>query len=100
MAKTRTRRGPQRGPGPVGPCLEKSLVTDSGSAHHEFDPSTAEGPSCRRPMHVKSVEAQMASHSCGVEVKERRCQLRCCPSHLTMVQSDEVRRQKPSSSGM
>ncbi|GFV92211.1 uncharacterized protein TNCV_1896471 [Trichonephila clavipes] len=34
---------------------------------------------------------QTSSRWCGVMVRGRRCQLRCCPRHLTMVQNDEVR---------
>ncbi|GFV19440.1 hypothetical protein TNCV_3663731 [Trichonephila clavipes] len=56
-------------------------VTDLWLACHEFEPSTAEDPSCRGAMHVKSVEAQTSSRWCGVEVR-RWCQLRCCPHSL------------------
>ncbi|GFX56679.1 hypothetical protein TNCV_494271 [Trichonephila clavipes] len=48
-------------------------------------------------MHVKSVEAQTCCRWYDVEVRKGKCQLRCRPRHLTMVQNYEVRRQKPSS---
>ncbi|GFT65489.1 transposable element Tc1 transposase [Trichonephila clavipes] len=35
-------------------------VTDLWPAHHEFEPSTAEDPSCREAMHVKYVYAKTA----------------------------------------
>ncbi|GFX84034.1 uncharacterized protein TNCV_4858421 [Trichonephila clavipes] len=41
---------------------------------------------------------QTYSRWCGVVVRRGGCQLRCHPRHLTMVQNDEVRRQKPSCS--
>ncbi|GFX50681.1 uncharacterized protein TNCV_2722671 [Trichonephila clavipes] len=40
--------------------------------------------------------AQTSSRWCGVVVRRWGCQLRCHPRHLTMVQNDEVRLQKPS----
>ncbi|GFW36170.1 hypothetical protein TNCV_4930321 [Trichonephila clavipes] len=40
--------------------------------------------------------AQTSFRWCGSE--ERWCQLGCHPRHLIMVQNDEVRHQKPSSS--
>ncbi|GFT03301.1 uncharacterized protein TNCV_2984861 [Trichonephila clavipes] len=40
--------------------------------------------------------AEMSSRWCGVVVRRGRCQLRCRPRHLTMVQNYVVRRQKPS----
>ncbi|GFW55181.1 uncharacterized protein TNCV_115671 [Trichonephila clavipes] len=39
--------------------------------------------------------AETSSRLCGVEVRRGRCQLRCRPRHLTMVQNYVVRRQKP-----
>ncbi|GFU24576.1 uncharacterized protein TNCV_2265201 [Trichonephila clavipes] len=43
--------------------------------------------------------AEMYSRWCIVVVrKERRCQLRCRPRHLAMVQNDEVRHHKFSCS--
>ncbi|GFV93560.1 uncharacterized protein TNCV_1988721 [Trichonephila clavipes] len=42
--------------------------------------------------------AETSSRWCGVVVRERGCQLRCRPRHLTMVQNYVVRRQKPSCS--
>ncbi|GFV11728.1 hypothetical protein TNCV_977171 [Trichonephila clavipes] len=45
----------------------------------------------------KSIEAQISSPWCDVEVRRRWCYLWCLPRHLTMVQNDEVRHQKPSS---
>ncbi|GFT26908.1 uncharacterized protein TNCV_4674761 [Trichonephila clavipes] len=41
---------------------------------------------------------ETSSYWCGVVVRRRRCQLRCHPHHLTMVQNYVVRRQKPTSS--
>ncbi|GFW31180.1 sterile alpha motif domain-containing protein 5 [Trichonephila clavipes] len=40
--------------------------------------------------------AETSSCWCGVVVRRGGCQLRCHPRHLTMVQNDVVRRQKPS----
>ncbi|GFT00090.1 uncharacterized protein TNCV_1672281 [Trichonephila clavipes] len=40
--------------------------------------------------------AQASSRWCGVVVRRGMCQLRCRPRHLSMVQNDVVRRQKPS----
>ncbi|GFY35563.1 uncharacterized protein TNCV_196631 [Trichonephila clavipes] len=42
--------------------------------------------------------AETSSRWCGVVVRRGRCQLRCRPRHLTMVQNYEARRQKPSCS--
>ncbi|GFU84764.1 uncharacterized protein TNCV_2127051 [Trichonephila clavipes] len=42
--------------------------------------------------------AETSSRWCGVVVRERGCQLRCRPRHLTMVQNYVVRPQKPSCS--
>ncbi|GFV84535.1 uncharacterized protein TNCV_2481491 [Trichonephila clavipes] len=42
--------------------------------------------------------AETSSRWCGVVVRRGRCQLRCRPRHLTMVQDYVVRRQKPSCS--
>ncbi|GFW31705.1 uncharacterized protein TNCV_3099301 [Trichonephila clavipes] len=39
--------------------------------------------------------AETSSRWCGVVVRRGRCQLRCRPRHLTMVQNYVVRRQKP-----
>ncbi|GFX65491.1 uncharacterized protein TNCV_4735391 [Trichonephila clavipes] len=72
-------------------------ISDLWLACHEFKPSTSEDPPCREVMHVKSVESSNVL-PCGVEVRRGRCQLRCRPHHLTMVQNDKVRHQKPSSS--
>ncbi|GFY32125.1 hypothetical protein TNCV_2622621 [Trichonephila clavipes] len=58
-------------------------VTASWLACHEFQHGTPEGPPCRS--------------ACCVEVKRGRCQLRCRPRHLTMVQNYEARRLNPSS---
>ncbi|GFV84015.1 hypothetical protein TNCV_1480171 [Trichonephila clavipes] len=46
-------------------------------------------------MHGKSAESSMSSRWCG---EQARCQLRCRPHHLTVVQNYEIRRQKPSCS--
>ncbi|GFU55222.1 uncharacterized protein TNCV_427221 [Trichonephila clavipes] len=42
--------------------------------------------------------AETSSSWCGVVVRRGRCELRCRPRHLTMVQNYVVRRQKPSCS--
>ncbi|GFV71177.1 uncharacterized protein TNCV_410601 [Trichonephila clavipes] len=42
--------------------------------------------------------AETSSRWCGVVVRRGECQLRFRPRHLTMVQNDVVRRQKPSCS--
>ncbi|GFT43109.1 uncharacterized protein TNCV_5119691 [Trichonephila clavipes] len=42
--------------------------------------------------------AETSSRWCGVVVRRWGCQLRCRPRHLTMVQNDVVRHQKPSCS--
>ncbi|GFY21501.1 uncharacterized protein TNCV_1166491 [Trichonephila clavipes] len=39
--------------------------------------------------------AQTSTRWCGVIVRRGACQLRCRPRYLTMVQNDEVHRQKP-----
>ncbi|GFW18417.1 hypothetical protein TNCV_1184451 [Trichonephila clavipes] len=44
-------------------------VTDSRPACEEFKPSTAEDPLCKGAMYVKSVEAQISSCGCDVEVR-------------------------------
>ncbi|GFV80976.1 uncharacterized protein TNCV_2269601 [Trichonephila clavipes] len=44
------------------------------------------------------LRAQTSSVWCGVVVRKGKCQLRYRPHHLTMVQNDEVRRQKSSCS--
>ncbi|GFW33152.1 hypothetical protein TNCV_2110801 [Trichonephila clavipes] len=44
-------------------------ITDSWSACHELEPSTAKDPPCRGATHVKSVEGQTSSRWCGVEVR-------------------------------
>ncbi|GFV15197.1 hypothetical protein TNCV_4650291 [Trichonephila clavipes] len=38
-------------------------------------------------VHVKYVEAHSSSHWCGVEVRRERCQLKCRPLLLTMIQN-------------
>ncbi|GFX24326.1 uncharacterized protein TNCV_421271 [Trichonephila clavipes] len=42
--------------------------------------------------------AETSSRWCGVVVRRRRCQLRCRPRHLAVVQNYVVRCQKPSCS--
>ncbi|GFT24556.1 uncharacterized protein TNCV_3253561 [Trichonephila clavipes] len=44
------------------------------------------------------LRAQSSSRWCGVEVRRWGCQLRSRPCHLTVLQNNEVRRQKPSRS--
>ncbi|GFY13096.1 hypothetical protein TNCV_666581 [Trichonephila clavipes] len=71
-------------------------VTDSRSACHEFEPSTAEdrvGERCP----LNQSRAQTSYRWWGVEVRRGGCQLRCRPRHLTMAQNYEFRRQAPSS---
>ncbi|GFW75660.1 hypothetical protein TNCV_4428431 [Trichonephila clavipes] len=71
-------------------------VRDSLATCHEFEPSTTEDSPYRGgPMYVKSVEAQTSSCWFGIKVRSG-CQLRCHPLLLTMVQNDEVRRQRGS----
>ncbi|GFX13039.1 hypothetical protein TNCV_2356951 [Trichonephila clavipes] len=49
-------------------------VMDSWLVWHQLEPNTSEDPPCReRPLHVKSVEAQMYSLWCGVEVRKGAC---------------------------
>ncbi|GFW29180.1 uncharacterized protein TNCV_4132561 [Trichonephila clavipes] len=72
-------------------------VSDRGGPCHEFEPSTTKDPPCRAAMQVKSVESSNVLPLvvwCGSS--QRGYQLRCHPRHLTMVQNDMVRRQKPS----
>ncbi|GFW98961.1 hypothetical protein TNCV_1781801 [Trichonephila clavipes] len=60
-------------------------------ASHEFEPSTTKDPPYREAMHVKSVKSSnVLPMGCGS--LESGCRHR----HLTMVQKDEVRRQRPS----
>ncbi|GFU83973.1 uncharacterized protein TNCV_560991 [Trichonephila clavipes] len=47
---------------------------------------------------LNPLRAQASSRWSGGVVRREGCQLRCRPRHLTMVQNDEVRRQKPSCS--
>ncbi|GFT46102.1 hypothetical protein TNCV_2812171 [Trichonephila clavipes] len=68
-------------------------VTDSRPACHEFEPSTAEDPPCRERCALNLPRAQTSSRWCGVVVRRG-----ASSGHLTMVQNDEVRRQKPLSS--
>ncbi|GFY31382.1 uncharacterized protein TNCV_4989411 [Trichonephila clavipes] len=42
--------------------------------------------------------AQTSFRYCGVVVRRGRCQLRCRPCHLPMVQNFEVHRKRPSCS--
>ncbi|GFV05174.1 hypothetical protein TNCV_223871 [Trichonephila clavipes] len=63
-------------------------------AGHEFEPNTTKDPPCRGAMHVKSVESSNVLPWCSVVVRRGGCQLRCRVRQLTMVQNDEVRRQK------
>ncbi|GFU83819.1 hypothetical protein TNCV_1694891 [Trichonephila clavipes] len=44
-------------------------VTDLWLTSHEFEPSTAEDPTCRVTMHRKSIHAYMSSPWCSVEVR-------------------------------
>ncbi|GFY26802.1 hypothetical protein TNCV_4375481 [Trichonephila clavipes] len=70
------------------------------SIHCSRDEKPTANPAYYRSkaLHVKYVEDQ-TSHSVGVEVTTgRRCQLRCLPRHLNMVQNYEDRHRKPWSS--
>ncbi|GFX05775.1 hypothetical protein TNCV_5089651 [Trichonephila clavipes] len=82
----------------LGKEIYGTLIAKTTDSCHELEPSTAENPPCMGAMHVKCVQEETSSRWCGVVVRRGGCQLRCCPRHLTMVQNDEVRRQKPSSS--
>ncbi|GFV50719.1 hypothetical protein TNCV_2213801 [Trichonephila clavipes] len=65
----------------------------------ELESGTAEDPPCRGGRRTLNVSrAQTSSRWCGGVVRRGRCQLRCRPRHLTMVQNYEVCRQKPSCS--
>ncbi|GFV66078.1 uncharacterized protein TNCV_2891481 [Trichonephila clavipes] len=65
-------------------------------ACHEFEPSTTKDPPCRGEMHVKSAKS---SNVLPLAWSLRDgSQLGSPPRHLTMVQNDEVSRQKPSCS--
>ncbi|GFW33326.1 hypothetical protein TNCV_2860031 [Trichonephila clavipes] len=71
-------------------------VTDSWVTYHEFEPSTAEDPSCRKGQRVLNTSrGSSVLKLAGVEVLQRRW-LECWPRHLIMVQTDEVRHQKAS----
>ncbi|GFX95321.1 hypothetical protein TNCV_849111 [Trichonephila clavipes] len=63
---------------------------------HEFVPSTTKDPPCRGEMHVKSVKSSNVLLLSGGVVK--RGQLKYRPRHLIMVQTYEVRLEKPSCS--
>ncbi|GFS76609.1 hypothetical protein TNCV_1622061 [Trichonephila clavipes] len=68
-------------------------VSDRGWPCHEFEPSTTKDPPCRTAMHT--VESSNASSRwCGMVVRRGGAS----SGHLTMVQNDVVRRQKPSCS--
>ncbi|GFX41265.1 hypothetical protein TNCV_2219631 [Trichonephila clavipes] len=71
---------------------------DSWLACHEFEHEPLKTHHVEKLMNVPSVGAQTSSRWCGVEVKRVGCQLKGRPRHLTMVQNDEIRRQKPSCS--
>ncbi|GFX23570.1 uncharacterized protein TNCV_3770441 [Trichonephila clavipes] len=73
-------------------------VTDTWAAYHEFELSAAEDPPYKEAMHVKSVESSIVLPLVWCESSKSGCQLRCRPRHLTMVQNDKVRHQKPSCS--
>ncbi|GFV62497.1 uncharacterized protein TNCV_630761 [Trichonephila clavipes] len=73
-------------------------VMDSWLACHEFELSAFEDPPCREGLHVKSVESSNVLPLVWCGSKERGCQLRFRPRHLTMVQNYEVRLQKLSRS--
>ncbi|GFW51815.1 hypothetical protein TNCV_1187471 [Trichonephila clavipes] len=72
---------------------------DSWLESHEFEPSTTDNPPCREEaIYVTSVEAQISSCLCGVEVRRGAPELRYLPRHLTMPQNFEIQCLKPSSS--
>ncbi|GFS98880.1 hypothetical protein TNCV_3528591 [Trichonephila clavipes] len=60
----------------------------------EFEPKTVEDPPCRGATHVKSAEAQTSSRWYSVEF--RRVDASSAVILVTLVQNDEVHRQKPS----
>ncbi|GFX22600.1 hypothetical protein TNCV_2993351 [Trichonephila clavipes] len=62
---------------------------------HVRDLVAAKDTPCMGAIHVKSVESSIRWY--GVEARREGYHLRCHPCHLTVVQNDEVRRQKHSS---
>ncbi|GFV95849.1 uncharacterized protein TNCV_1728991 [Trichonephila clavipes] len=65
-------------------------------ACHEFQHSTTKDLPCREAMYVKSVESSTVLPLVWCDSQEKgRCQLRCRPRHLTMVQNDEDHHQNP-----
>ncbi|GFY16398.1 hypothetical protein TNCV_2350411 [Trichonephila clavipes] len=79
-------------------CVRKPSGQGIGSSQacHEFEPSTTKDPPCREQCTLNLPRTQTSSRWCGS--RRGGCQLRCRPRHLTMVQNDEVHRQKPSCS--
>ncbi|GFX37822.1 uncharacterized protein TNCV_3116701 [Trichonephila clavipes] len=70
---------------------------DSDPEHNDGTPSGTEVlPLAQCTLNLS--RAETSSRWCGVVVRRGRCQLRCRPRHLTMVQNYVVRRQKPSCS--
>ncbi|GFV53810.1 hypothetical protein TNCV_1592331 [Trichonephila clavipes] len=59
--------------------------------------STSEDPPCRGRCTLNLSRAQTSYRWCGVEVRRGRCQFKCRPRHLIMVQN-YVHRQMPSNS--
>ncbi|GFX36553.1 uncharacterized protein TNCV_2031341 [Trichonephila clavipes] len=69
---------------------------NSWPACHELEPSAIEDPSCRGAMYIKSVESSNVLPQRDGVFRRGRCQLKCRPRHLTMIQNDELHLQKPS----
>ncbi|GFT86186.1 hypothetical protein TNCV_3257671 [Trichonephila clavipes] len=69
---------------------------DSWTACHEFEPSTTEDMRCRvgNARKIRRISKVIQLVWCGVEVRRGSCYVRCRPRHLSMVQNDEVRREK------
>ncbi|GFX15654.1 hypothetical protein TNCV_2131401 [Trichonephila clavipes] len=102
-----------------GPLPYKIQALENSLFHHKFRKTTHQVTSSSRQrtrgrrvmsssqillktpvqrglMHVKYVEAQMSLRWGGVEIRRGMCQLSSRPRHLTMVQNDEIHREKPS----
>ncbi|GFV14174.1 hypothetical protein TNCV_526481 [Trichonephila clavipes] len=69
------------------------------SVCQQFEPSATEDLPCRGDRCTFNL-SKLKRSLVGVlwKLREWGCRIRCHPRHLTIVQNDEVRRQKPSSS--
>ncbi|GFV13445.1 uncharacterized protein TNCV_129431 [Trichonephila clavipes] len=76
------------------------VVKVSDHGRHVMSSSPVPLKTCRvgQRCRLNLSRAEMPSRWCGVVVRRGRCQLRCRPRHLTMIQNYVVRRQKPSCS--